>query len=425
MGDSEQANSKRVLHLTNGGDTSVRRLPTPAKGQVIYWDDEVAGFGVRITAGDVRAFVFDYRVKTSGRQRRQTIGRFPNWTTGAARIEARRLQRLVDQGDDPLGDLEDARAAPTVAELISRFEQEHLSRKRPGTRRAYGFIIENHFRPALGNLKVADVTFSDVDSLHRHVTKVAGPYAGNRLHSVVSKMLALSVRWGMRDENPAKGVERNYEQKRRRYLIADELARLVKALAAFPNQEAANIVRMLLFTGARSGEVMAMRWADVDLDRGLWSKPASTTKQAEDHEVPLSAPARQLLSEIRDAEIAKHKRGLGEFVFPGSGTTGHFQDLKGAWRRLCRDAGISGLRIHDLRHSFASELASSGASLPLIGSLLGHANPATTARYAHLFQDPQRAAVERVGAVVAAAGREPEQTEKVKIFPKGGCRGRR
>jgi integrase len=410
-------------------DALVRRLPAPAKGYAITWDSEVAGFGVRVSAGGVKAFIFNYRVKSSGRERRPTIGRFPNWTVGAGRIEARRLQRVVDQGADPRGELEDQRAAPTIAELIARFELEHLSRKRPSTRRAYGFLIENHIRPALGSLKVAEVAFADVDSLHRKVTSVAGPYAGNRCKSVVSKMFTLSIRWGMRTDNPARGVEANAEVQRKRYLKDDELLRLTRALAAHPNRQAANIIRVLLLSGCRSGEAMAMRWADVDLAAGLWSKPASSTKQKEDHVVPLSAPLRQLLSEIQ-SEQKTGKRALGEYVFPGKGASGHYAELKGVWRKLCRGAGIAGLRIHDLRHSFASELASGGASLPLIGALLGHSNPATTSRYAHLFQTVQRAAVERVGAVITAAGVDAARAEdagkgEIKLFPKGGRRGRR
>ena len=148
-----------------------------------------------------------------------------------------------------------------------------------------------------------------------------------------------------------------------------------------------------------------MRWADVDLTAGKWVKPASTTKQKAEHEVPLSAPVRQLLSEIQNQQSGR--RGLPEFVFPGAGSMGHVVEIKRSWRTLCRAAGISNLRIHDLRHSFASQLASGGASLPLIGALLGHSNPATTARYSHLFDDPQRQAAERVGAVIAAAANPP------------------
>jgi integrase len=160
-----------------------------------------------------------------------------------------------------------------------------------------------------------------------------------------------------------------------------------------------------------------MRWSDVDLGGGTWTKPASTTKQKTDHVVPLSAPARQLLTEIGAVQAGKHKP-LGEFVFPRG--AGHIVSITKAWAVICKAAGISGLRIHDLRHSFASQLASGGASLPLIGALLGHSNPATTHRYAHIFDDPQRAAVERVGAVIVNAGKDaaPAPIE----FPRRGRR---
>ena len=162
-----------------------------------------------------------------------------------------------------------------------------------------------------------------------------------------------------------------------------------------------------------------MRWSDYDAATGIWSKPPSSTKQKEHHSVPLSAPARQLLAEIAEVQAGKHRRGLPEFVFPGNGDRGHVVEIKRSWRTLCRSAGLENLRLHDLRHSFASQLASGGASLPLIGALLGHALPQTTARYAHLFDDPQRAAVERVGAVIIAAGKSTQVSEPVPLKPRG------
>ena len=307
----------------------------------------------------------------------------------------RRLRQLVDQGLDPLAEIEEARAAPTVAELCDRFEDEHLPRKRPETAFNYRGMLRNYMRPHFGpHMKVADVTFTDIDELHRKITKAGHPYTANRVAAVLSKMFSLAVRWKMRTQNPAKGIERNDEYHRRRYLTGEELVRLTKALAKYPEKQTADIVRLLLMTGARSGEVMSMRWDQLDLSEGLWSKPASSTKQKEDHEVPLIA-ARQLLSGIWKAQ-----RPRTDFVFPGIGNTGHITEIKKGWKQICKAAGINGLRVHDLRHSFASQLASGGASLPLIGALLGHSNPATTARYAHLFQDPQRAAVEKVGAII-------------------------
>ena len=178
--------------------------------------------------------------------------------------------------------------------------------------------------------------------------------------------------------------------KRRRYLSADELGRLASALADQRDRQAANIIRFLLLTGARRGEALAARWEEIDLVAGAWNKTATGTKQKLDHFVPLSEAAVQLLVEIR------HN---GEFVFPGR-DGGHRRDVQGAWRAACKSAGITGARLHDLRHTYASVLASAGLSLPVIGALLGHQTPATTARYSHLTNDPLRAATERAAAII-------------------------
>jgi integrase len=374
-------------------DAIVRRLPVPAAGNKIVWDSDVPGLGARTTAAGVRAFVLNYRTR-AGRGRRITIGRFPDWSTVGAREEARRLRRLIDQGGDPLAGIEAERAAPTMATLIDRFVAEHLPRLRRSTRHGYMSAINVHIRPYFGaHAKVADVSYADCDALHRSIAK---PYAGNRTLAALSVMFTLAIRWQMTASNPCVSVERNSESKRKRYLSGDELGRLTAALAAHPNRQAADILRMLLLTGSRFGEIAGMRW-DAVVD-GVWTKPASTTKTKVDHTVPLSAPARQLLAEIPHTS---------EYVFPGKGRTGHVVQIDQSWHTILKAAGIDGLRIHDLRHSFASQLASAGASLPLIGALLGHSSPATTARYSHLFLDPQRAAVERIGALVAGAPSAP------------------
>src|SRR5262249_46608372 len=158
------------------------------------WDPAVSGLGVRVTAAGHRAFVLNYRTH-AGRQRRYTIGDSPDWSAAGARKEARRLKRLVDQGHDPLEEIATARAAPTVNELIDRFINEHLPRKRPKTQSDYRRMIDRHIRPALGREKVAAVTWSDVDALHRKITKAGSPVAANRVVIVVAKMFALAVRW--------------------------------------------------------------------------------------------------------------------------------------------------------------------------------------------------------------------------------------
>lgn len=379
-------------------DVIVKRLPLPAAGNAVTWDTLVAGFGARVTAAGHRAFVIDYRNR-AGRKRRYTIGTFPDWSVSGAREEARRLKRDIDAGGDPLADIATERGAPTGDDLIWRFLEEHVSRKRPSTQADYRIAIERHIRPAIGNKKVAEVAWNDVDALHRKLTKKGKPTQANRVVAVVSKMFALAVRWRMRPDNPAKGIERNPETKRKRYATPAELQRLMSALDQHPDPQGANIFRLCLLTGCRSHEAMSARWDAIDLDGGIWTKPGATTKQRTDHVAPLSAPARQLLATLR-------RQTNSEWVFPApDSSTGHRVTIAKSWRLLCKTANITGLHIHDLRHSFASQLASSGASLPLIGALLGHTQAQTTARYAHLFDDPQREAVERVGRILAKGGR--------------------
>jgi integrase len=397
---------EKMAHLT---DAAVRRLPLPAKGNRVTYDDDVPGFGCRVTAGGARSFVLNY-VTRGGRERRITIGGCSDdWSTTEARREAKRLRHLIDQGGDPLADIEDERAAPTVTDLIERFKAEHLPKRRASTVDAYTRMLDKHIGPHFGpHIKVADVRFEDIDALHRRLTRNGSPYMANRCVAVLSKMFSMAERWRMRTDNPARGIEKNSEAKRKRYLSGDELSRLVTALAGYSDQQIANAFRLLLLTGARRGEVLAMEWGALDLGAGIWTKAGSTTKQKTDHVVPLSAPARQLLSEIRDQYIRLHpKKPLPQYVFPGSGESGHVVEIKKGWAAICKRAGITKLRIHDLRHSFASQLISGGAPLALIGSLLGHSNPTTTHRYAHMFDDPQRKAVESVGAVVTAAGKPP------------------
>ena len=379
-------------------DTIVRRIPLPARGKTITVDSEVSGFGARITANGARSYVLRYTTR-SGRERVYTIGDAAVWRTTEAREKARELRREVEDGGDPLGAIEAERAAPTMLELIERFRAEHLPKKRPATVKDYECLLRLHIEPHFGaHTKVADVRFEDIDALHRRITKAGSPYQANRTITVVAKMFALAVRWRMRESNPAKGIERNKEYHRRRYLSGDELVRLTKALAEYSERQAADAIRLLLLTGARKGEVLSMRWEDVA--DGIWSKPPSSTKQREHHQVPLSAPALQLLAAIR-----KRQQPRAEFVFPSDGACGHLVELKTSWRQIIRTARVEGLRVHDLRHSYASQLVSGGASLPLIGALLGHSNPLTTARYAHLFNDPLRQATEKVGAVIVAAGK--------------------
>ena len=385
-------------------------LEAPGKGNRVYYDDDVKGFGLRVTAAGRRDFVLNYRI--NGHERRYTIGAYPDYSVIAAREVAKQLkQKIREEGHDPLAKKQADRGAPTVADLCERYKEKWLPKKRPRSQKDDLSMIERDILPRLGTEKVSEITYDHIDALHRRITKHGAPYRANRVVALLSKMFSLAIKkWNMRDRvagNPCEGIERNQEVKRKRYLKPDELARLMIALDETADVQAANIVRLLLLTGARSGEVLAMRWDQLDLDAGKWVKPGATTKQKTEHEVPLSAEAVELLRGLQEDDGA-------EYVFPGQRHgVGHRVDLKKPWAALMEAAGITGLRVHDLRHSYASFLVSAGQSLPVIGALLGHSQASTTQRYAHLHDDPLRKATGQVGALVNGAGKRSAKVVKL------------
>src|SRR6266851_181926 len=312
-------------------DRIVKALRAPVSGNKLHYDAEVKGFAVRVTAAAARAFVLNYRA--GGRERRYTIGSFPDWSTTAARKEAGELKKLVDRGKDPMGERHDERAAPTVGDLINRYTADYLPKLRESTGRDYAAILEKIVRPELGRMKLADLRHTDVDRLHRTVSRRA-PYRANRMAAVLSRAMSLAVKLGWRDDNPVKGIERNQEERRYRYLTGDELRRLTETLAVHPSQQAANAVRLLLLTGARRGEVLAATWDQFDLATGVWTKPSSHTKQKREHRVPLSAPARALLSDMQgEGERQGSEKGAAPspYLFPSRGGSGPLSDIKTSW----------------------------------------------------------------------------------------------
>src|SRR5262249_32103453 len=352
-----------------------------------------------------------------GRERGEegyTIGTWRVWSVEAARAEARDLKRGIEQDQDPQQAKQAARDAATVADLAERFIAEYLPQKREATRRDYTNIIQATIKPALGRKVVSSVDHSDVEKLHREIGKRGAKYAAARAAAVLSRMMALAVKWRMRPDNPVKGLERNPESKRKRYLTRDELQRLTQALAEHEDQQVADILRLCLLTGCRRGEAQAALWANIDLAGGRWTKPGSTTKTKTEHEVPLSRPALQLLRDLHA------KRGDSDLVFPSRVTGKPRRELKKNWAAICKAAKIAKLRMHDLRHSFASELVSSGHSLAVIGELLGHTQVSTSARYAHLYADVARQAADSVGAVMAGLVAKPGGKRKpLKAVPGG------
>ncbi|WP_256750749.1 site-specific integrase [Mesorhizobium sp. Mes31] len=392
-----------------GSDKEIAKLPSPGKGQRLFWDGDVPGFGVRVTSGGARSFIFNYRVRGSGKERRYTIGSAGDWKVSVARQEAKRLRKVVDLGGDPMGEIEEARRqaedekkrSKTVSDLCDDFEANHLPALRPASRKFYRLAMKNHIRPALGKKRIEDVERADVEKLFKKLTDLGWRHQANQCVTLISTLFSYAKhpdrRWYM-GENPAAGVKKFSLAGRERYLTPAETKRLAKAIDALHDKQAAAIMRVLLLTGARIGETCRMRWEQIDFRRAVWSKPAATTKQKKIHRLPITAPVLEVLSKIQ-----KEQDPASAWVFPGRSKEGFRNDIRTAWEAALAAAEIKSLRVHDLRHSFASTLVGSGYSLPMIGAALGHSNHSTTMRYAHLADDPLREAMTRAADLIEAA----------------------
>ena len=371
---------------------SVDSLRTDLQGEVTLWDSEIKGFGVRLRAGGALTYLVRYRPGTGGRGsplRTYTIGRHGSpWTPNLARDEAKRILGMVAEGADPAQDHSMRRQAPTVADLAARFLAEHVEPKRKNrTALEYQRLIELHIVPFLGSRKVSDVSRTDASKLH-HALR-ATPYQANRVLAVLGKMLNLAEHWGLRPDgsNPCRHVDKFPEKSRERMLSADELARLGKALADYsgsPYTIAA--IKLLVFTGARLSEILGLRWDWISFERCEARLPDSKTGAKTIH---LAPPALAVLNELPRLEDCP-------FVIAGRKASSALVNLEKPWRHIRTAAGLNDVRLHDLRHAFASIAVASGMGLPIIGKMLGHSQSATTARYAHLASDPVKAAAEVV-----------------------------
>jgi integrase len=396
---------------------SVESIKPPAAGERIVWDDALTGFGVRVSSKGRRTY-FVYSRTRAGKQVKMKLGVHGTITAPRAREIASHELGKIAAGGDPAEEKRQAKVAeakrlaiPTVAQLCDRYLDEWAEvHKRPISIRDDRAMIQKLIKPKLGSKRVSDVEREDIIALHNSM-KVT-PYRANRTLALLSKMFSLAViDWKLCQENPCKGIARYAEQPRERHLSPDELSRLADALAAYPSQSTADAVRLLLLTGCRRGEALAMTWTQVDREPGAWWKPAANTKSNREHRVPLSPGALAVIESLR-----RRRKSDSPFVFPGrSRTERPAADLKKCWQTVSAAAEIADCRMHDLRHSFASLLVNGGYSLPLIGALLGHTQTKTTARYSHLADKALREATERVDAQLAALTEKRPSAEVVPI----------
>jgi integrase len=400
---------------------TVDALKCPAdKDRTILWDADIAGFGVCAFPSGSKVYVVQFR--KDGRSRRIAIGDHGRLTPDEARSEAKKLLGAVEVGVDPIAERRAARGVRTFREVADEFMSRHVGAKRKGrTKYEYDRLLNVHLLPTLGSRRITDIRRVDIARLH---SRLAGrPIAANRSIGLVSSIWNWAARHDevKAADNPARGIDRNPEQKRERFLTTDEFARLGDALgraetvglpwsvdAANPKSKhaakqenrrtiadpfAVAAIRLLIFTGARLREILHARWENVDFERGIIHLQDSKTGRKP---IYLSAAALNIIASLPRIEG-------NPFIVPGGKDGAPRADLKRPWASITRAAGLDGLRIHDLRHSFASIGAGASMGLPIIGRLLGHSQPQTTARYSHLHADPLRRAADAIGSQISAA----------------------
>ena len=390
--------------------------------EYFVWDGSLAGFGVRVQSTGARSYVVKYRAG-SGRgapTRRLTLGKVGTLTPDEARTLAKKMLGSVAHGADPAAQRAAEKRASTLAEVAEQFLTEHVEAKRSASSaKSYRDLLERLAIPDLGNRKAEKITTAEIQRLH---SKHGGsPYQANRLLRVLSSLFTFAgkahiVPVGF---NPCRGIEYFPEEGRERYLSTLELAQIGEAIreaetVGLPytvdvskpkakhapkeanrrtviGPHAAAALRLLIFTGARLREILHLKWDEIDFERGLLLLPTSKTGKKT---IVLNAPALAILTGLPRS---------GEYVIAGAFPDKSRSDLKKPWKAVAKRATLTGVRIHDLRHTHASVGAGAGLGLPIIGKLLGHTQSATTQRYAHLDNDPLKRASEHIGSHLAAA----------------------
>ena len=358
----------------------------------VFWDRELLGFGVRVYPSGSKVYVVQTRTK--GKSKRVTLGRHGVISADQARRQAALTIARLKSGEDPAGR---ASQTVTVAEIAARYLEEHVDvHCKPATRKLYRSVVERFILPAYGHLAVEEVDRQHIADLHLELRDI--PYQANRVLEISGKLFNLAEEWKLRTGgNPCKFVRKYRETKRERFLTDEEFRRLGDVLNEMETEGRLSVypaaaIRLLMLTGCRRNEIVELKWENVDLAAGEIRLPDSKTGA---RLVPLSPLAARVLTELPRIEG-------NPWVIPGTKPGRHLADLNHYWERVRERAELPEVRIHDLRHSFASRALALGESLSMIGKLLGHNKIDTTARYAHLARDSIKASSARVANSIGA-----------------------
>ena len=368
----------------------------------IFWDRDLPGFGVRVYPSGKKVFVVQTRA--FGRSKRVTLGEHgaPNFSVADARKKAAEVIARIKTGQPPVPP--EPAPDPTVADLAERYQREYVAmRCKPLTISHYRLMLRKHIVPALGERRVADVEYKDILAFHNNLHHM--PTVANRAADILVKMFNLSDAWGWRPSgtNPARGVPRFRVEKHERFLTREELYRLGEALRPAPamrlaSTHAAAAIRLLVLTGCRRNEILCLRWDDLNFDTGQMRLPDTKTGT---RMAPLTPAVARVLNGLS-------RTPNNPWVFPGRKKGTRLVNLNDSWDRVRKHAQLDDVRLHDLRHTFASRALALGEGLPMIGDLLGHRMVTTTARYAHLARDSVREATAKVGDDLGARLAPPD-----------------
>ena len=378
--------------------------------EIVAWDRELPGFGVRVHPTGSKVYMVHKR--SGGKSRRVTIGRHGVWSLDAARREAGGIIASLKNGDTPAraGAENGSNSGPPIAELAEQYMAEHVAvRCKPTTARSCRHIFDNYLLPQFGRKRLGEITPEQVAALHYRLREKAT--TANQVIGLLSRLFHKAAKSGYAPEggNPCRFIKKYPTRSCERFLSEREFVRLGTVLDELEakgkiSTTAAAGLRLLMLTGCRRNEILTLRWEDVDLEHDEIRLPDSKTGA---RAVPLSPTARQVLSSLP-------RQPDNPWVISGRGSRARLSNLNATWGVVRKKAGLDDVRIHDLRHSFASRALSLGESLPMIGKLLGHSKVQTTARYAHLARDSVKVAAERVSDSLAADLNSPPDGSAVK-----------
>ena len=382
------------IHLTK---STIDALPLPEVGKrADYKDSKYVGLQLRVTANGIKTFSMLRRI--NGTLERMTLGRFPDLSIEQARRKAAVIGVAIVNGANPAEIKRSSKAEMTLGELFEEYIERHAKPKGKKT----VVDMQDNFRRYLSqwqNRKLSNITKVEVGKQHAKLGKDIGVHTANRTLELLRAIINKGIAWDLfLGKNPAVGIEKFKLQARERFIQGDELPRFFEAVGGELNESMRDYFLLSLLTGARQANVLSMKWRDINFDRAEWR--IEETKNGTPQTVTLSPEAMEILQNRKPVDPVA-------FVFPSEklSATGHIQNPKKAWARVLTRAGLTNLRIHDLRRTLGSWQAKTGASLAIIGKSLNHKNTNTTAIYARLDLDPVRDSVNTAtSAMMAAAG---------------------